>query len=151
MTTRGGAASRPFLGPASARGLTLIELMIVILVLGVLVSLAYPNYRQFATRATRTEAKAALLQIAANQERWYLNNNAYTTDLRNLGFDVADNYETDTGSYEISVVAADTNNFTATATYLKDNDEKNRCGTFSIDARNAKTSAPYNDCWTRSR
>ena len=33
--------------PGRLRGITLIELMIVIVVLGVLVAVAYPNYRDF--------------------------------------------------------------------------------------------------------
>jgi len=58
------------------RGVTLAELMIVVVVVGILASVAYPSYRQYAARAKRTEAKAALLQIATMQERFYLQNNA---------------------------------------------------------------------------
>lgn len=133
------------------RGVTLIELMIVVVVLGILAAIAYPNYREYVARAKRTEARAALLQIATNQERFYLQNNTYTADLRNLGFPVADNYITDSGSYQVSVNAADANNFTATATYQNADEEAARCLTFQIDGRMTKTSAPLADCWTRTR
>lgn len=133
------------------RGVNLIELMIVVVVLGILAAIAYPNYREYAARAKRTEARAALLQIATNQERFYLQNNTYTADLRNLGFPVANNFTTDSGSYVVNVPAADANNFTATATYQNADDEAGRCMTFQIDGRGAKTSAPLADCWTRSR
>lgn len=133
------------------RGVTLIELMIVVVVLGILAAIAYPNYREYVARAKRTEARAALLQIATNQERFYLQNNTYTADLRNLGFPVADNYITDSGSYQVSVNAADANNFTATATYQNADEEAGRCLTFQIDGRMTKTSAPLADCWTRTR
>lgn len=146
MTSTRRIAIRPMPG----QGMSLIELMLVIVVLGILVSIAYPNYREFAARAQRNEAKAMLLQIAANQERWYLNNNSFTTDMTNLGFDVAGNFVTETGSYQINVTSADANNFTATATYLKSDDEAGRCGSFLIDGRGEKTSAPYDDCWTRT-
>lgn len=133
------------------RGVNLIELMIVVVVLGILAAIAYPNYRQYAARAKRTEARAALLQIATNQERFYLQNNTYTNDMRNLGFPVAGNFETDSGSYIVDVPDADANNFRAVAQYQNADDEAGRCLTFQIDGRGAKTSAPLADCWTRTR
>lgn len=133
------------------RGMSLIELLIVIVVLGILAAIAYPNYRDFATRSKRNEAKAALLQIATNQERVYLNTNSYTTDMTQLGFPVANNFTTDSGSYVVDVGAADANNFTATATYQSADNEAGKCLTFQIDGRGQKTSAPLNDCWTRTR
>ncbi len=133
------------------RGITLVELMIVVIVLGILASVAYPNYRDAAARAKRNEAKAALLQIATNQERFYLNNNTYTQDMTALGFPAAANFVTESGSYRINVDAADANNFTATATYLNAGNEAGRCATFQIDGRGVRTSAPLDDCWTRTR
>ena len=128
-----------------------MELMIVVVVLGILTAIAYPNYRQYAARAKRTEARAALLQIATNQERFYLQNNTYTLDMTNLGFPVAANHITDSGSYSVSVPEADANNFRAVATYQNADDEAGICETFTIDGRGAKTSLPNADCWTKTR
>ncbi len=135
----------------SMRGMTLTELMIVVVIIGILTAIAYPSYRQYAARAKRNEAKAALLQIATNQERFYLQNNTYTTDMTALGFPVAGNWVTDTGSYMINVGAADPNDFAATATYQNVDDEAGKCATFTIDGRGAKGSAPLADCWSRTR
>lgn len=133
------------------RGVTLMELMIVVVIVSILAALAYPNYRQYAARAKRNEAKAALLQIATNQERFYLQNNTYTADLTNLGFPGAGPHITDTGSYSVAVTAATPNDFTAVATYQNADAEAGKCMTFQIDGRGAKTSSPYADCWTRTR
>jgi type IV pilus assembly protein PilE len=133
------------------RGVTLLELMIVVVIVGILATIAYPNYREFVARAKRNEAKAALLQIAQNQERFYLQNNTYTTDMTQLGFPMAGGYITDTESYSITVTVADANDFTAIATYQKADNEAGKCQTFNIDGRGGKTSAPYDDCWTRTR
>jgi type IV pilus assembly protein PilE len=133
------------------RGVTLLELMIVVVIIGIMASIAYPNYREFVARAKRNEAKAALLQIAQNQERFYLQNNTYTLDMTQLGFPVATAYPTDTESYSVSVTAADANDFTAVATYQNADAEAGKCLTFNIDGRGGKTSLPYDDCWTRTR
>jgi type IV pilus assembly protein PilE len=133
------------------RGITLLELMIVVVIISILTAIAYPNYREYVTRAKRTEAKAALLQIATNQERFYLQNNTYTTNMTNLGFPVAGAFLSDSDSYIINVGAADANDFTATATFQLGGDEAGKCLTFQIDGRGAKTSAPDTNCWTRTR
>ena len=137
---------------ARMRGLTLTELMIVIVVLGILVAVAYPSYRDFAARAKRNEARAALLQIATNQERFYLNNNGFSDDLTDLGFPVANNFTTETGSYNISIAVPPGNQtYTATATYLLPDPEGSTCGTFTIQENGVKGSLPATDCWTRTR
>lgn len=132
------------------RGITLIELMIVVVVVSILAAIAFPNYQEFAARAKRNEAKSALLQIATNQERFYLNNNTFTQDMTALGFS-ADPFTTDTGSYVIDVTSADATNYSATATYQLGGSEAGKCLSFTVDGRGAKTSTPQGDCWERTR
>lgn len=133
------------------RGVTLMELMIVVVIVGILAALAYPNYRQYAARAKRNEARAALLQIATLQERFYLQNNTYTTDMTELGFPVASNFLSDTKSYIIDVTSANANNFAAIATYQNNDEEKSKCWHFTIDGTATKTSDPETDCWVKTR
>ena len=133
------------------RGITLIELMIVVVIISILAAVAYPNYQEFTARAKRNEARAALLRLAVNQERFYLNNNTFTADLTQLGFGTTPTWESETGYYEIEVTAADTSNYTASATYLQGGREATRCLTFTINGREVKTSAPDTNCWERAR
>lgn len=132
-------------------GITLMELMIVVVIIGILAAVAYPNYREFAARAKRNEAKAALLQIATNQERFYLQNNSFTDDLQALGFATTPNFTTDTGSYVITIPNADAADFTATATYQLGGAEAGKCNIFSITGAGIRTSGPDANCWTRTR
>ena len=129
------------------RGVTLTELLIVIVMIGILAAIGYPNYREFAARAKRNEAKAALLQIATNQERFYLQNNTYTADMNALGVPVM----TDSGTYACAINNANANTFLATATYQNADAEAGKCLTFSIDGAGTRTSTPSPDCWTNTR
>jgi type IV pilus assembly protein PilE len=131
------------------RGITLMELMIVVVIVGILAAIAYPNYREFAARAKRTEAKALLLEIAANQERFYLNANRYGT-VAELGY--ATPLITPSGSYTVTIPANDASGYTATAAYNFTGSEFDRCSSFTIDGRGAKTSAgTIGNCWTDQR
>ncbi|MEM9404098.1 MAG: type IV pilin protein [Pseudomonadota bacterium] len=133
------------------RGLTLIELMIVIVVLGILVAIGYPGYQEFTARARRAEAISALLQVATNQERFYLNNQTYTTDLTNLGFESSP-WTTEAGTYQIRVrPGANQNQFIAEADYLRGGSEEAKCNIYTIDSAGVKASTPETDCWIRTR
>ena len=132
------------------RGITLIELMVVVVIIGLVAVFAYPNYREFAARANRNEAKAALLRIATNQERFYLQNNTYGT-LSQLGY-AGNTIETDTGSYDVTITPPpDANNFRAVATFKLGGAEAGKCSEFTVDGRGAQTSQPKADCWTTAR
>lgn len=61
------------------RGLSLMELMVVLLITGVLVSLAWPSYQGYLRRGHRAEAQAALLEAHHFMERHYAVHGRYTT------------------------------------------------------------------------
>jgi prepilin-type N-terminal cleavage/methylation domain-containing protein len=66
------APSRP-----SISGFTLIELLIVVAVIAILTSLAYPSYRDYVTRGRLVDATTALAAFRANMERYYQDNRTY--------------------------------------------------------------------------
>jgi type IV pilus assembly protein PilE len=131
-------------------GVTLLELMAVVMVIGILGMIAIPSYRQYTMRAQRTEAKAALLRLATNQERFYLENRRYSDDPGQLGF--VGNL-TERGTYTLRVDGASVTGYTAVATPRAgaaiDMTNDTQCMTFSITAQGLRTatgSAPDN-CW----
>ena len=135
--------------PAKQLGVTLIELMIVVVVVAVLASIAVPSYRAFVIRAHRTEAKSVLLSLAAAQEKFYLQNNRYadTAELTvappgGLGLPAT----TENGWYEIDIVDGDADGFEATATAVADQAQDSHCAEFSVNQAGVRD-ATNDDCW----
>jgi type IV pilus assembly protein PilE len=129
-------------------GVTLVELLVVVAMVAILSMIAYPNYSDYLQRARRMDAKTALQHIATMQERSFVTNFSYTSNLAQLGFI---SNETDDGFYVITVPTADIRGFQAIAVpapgspQAKDDD----CQQFSIDHEQTRDAAPDPDgkCW----
>lgn len=100
------------------RGVTLMELLTVVVIIAILASISIPTYRNYLIRTQRAEGKTALLQLQAAQEKFYLNGNAYTDDVTGAspdGLGLPGNSETN--KYDITVdLGADGQGYTAIAT-----------------------------------
>ena len=95
-------------------GLTLIELMVVVVIVAILASIAVPSYRQHVLRTHRTEAKRSLLNVSAAQERFYLQNNTYASSSEltiappaGLGIPAT----TENGHYEVAITTGNVTGF----------------------------------------
>ena len=101
-----------------ARGFTLLELVIVIVILAILAGLAVPRYIRTVNRSRANEALEMLTQIRASCERFYARNGSYAAilaDLSNLDFDPTQVSGTAQWTYVASGQGGDA--YTITATY----------------------------------
>lgn len=82
-------------------GMTLIELMIVVVIVGILSAIAYPNYRAYVERGQRSEGRALLVEVGNRMERFYSDCNIYPGNLADAG---ANNCTGGTGGTGLLVV-----------------------------------------------
>ena len=62
---------------AGQKGFTLIELMIVVAIIGILASIAVPNYIEYVNRARATEATSTLADMRIRMEQFFQDNRTY--------------------------------------------------------------------------
>jgi type IV pilus assembly protein PilE len=60
-------------------GFTLAELMIVVAIVAILASIAYPSYRQYVIRSNRSEVQQFMMDIANREEQFLLDTRIYGT------------------------------------------------------------------------
>lgn len=87
---------------SSQRGFSIVELMMVIVILGIIVAIAYPSYRAFKLRVHRTEATLALLDVADRMQQYYVDNKTYTNDFVALGLG-GEPFITENANYSVRV------------------------------------------------
>jgi type IV pilus assembly protein PilE len=138
------------------RGFTLIELMIVVAVVGILATIAYPSFQDYVRRAARAEARAAMLHMAQLQERNFSDRGAYVaiaSGLRSDGWQSANWSGSDfnTRKYDVTVAlnvasGSTTLPFVITATPLT---ADAKCGnlTLASDGTRGSSAGDLATCW----
>lgn len=127
------------------RGVTLIELVVVMIIVGVLAAIAIPTYRQYVLRSQRSDAKDALLALATAQEKFYLQCNTYATAIaaaNNCGAgQVQGAAASKNGWYTLAIVGGNATSYTVSATAVAGEKqfEDTACRSFSVTDRGIRT------------
>ena len=72
--------------PDRTAGFTLVELMVTVLIGAILLGIAIPSYSSSVRKSRRTDARNAVLDLAAREERFFSTANSYTNDPASLGY-----------------------------------------------------------------
>jgi type IV pilus assembly protein PilE len=128
------------------RGFTLIELMIALAVVAILAAIAYPSYTEHVIKTKRTEGRALLNRIAAEQERFFTARNQYAASItaaRPAGLGL--NAVSEKGCYQAAVAVTNGGmGYTLTAVPQNsaacgDQTQDAKCATLGINSLGVKT------------
>ena len=129
------------------RGLTLIELMVVVAVIAILATIAVVSWGNFVRRSARSDAMTALSDLRIKQEQYRLAHPQYAPTL--ASFTPALSATSPNGKYAIAITNSGVASFTATATPTG-SQATDDCGTFAIN-QDGPFYTGYADaqCWRR--
>ncbi len=118
------------------RGMTLLELMVVVAIVAILAAVAYPSFMNQIRQSRRADAIQGLLTAQLKQEEWRVSNSSYTSTLANLG--------SPSSSYYTFSASATTSTYTLTATAKSGTSQAadSGCTSFSINHLDVRTG-----CW----
>ncbi len=111
-------------------GMTLTELLVVLVIIGILVVLALPNQTSVIAKAKATEAKLQLEHLHSLEKSYFFEYSKYSNSLEDLGFEQQKTVnQGGYANYLIEISSANGNAYSAKATALVDFDQD---GTFNV-------------------
>ena len=133
---------------AKSRGVTLLELVIVVAIIGIIAAFAYPSYTDYVREARRTDGHSTLLKTAQRYERCLTATGRYddAANPGNPGCGIPAAINSDEGFYVVTATALNATTFTLTAT-LQAAGAGDPCGNLTLDQAGVKGQSGTGDCW----
>lgn len=124
------------------QGVTLIEMMIAVAIIGILAAIAYPSYQNHVERSRRAAAQGDLMDIAQRLERHFSANYSYA------GFTLPFTQSPSTGTafYTLSFAVAPNQTTYRLQAVPQGAQANDPCGTLWLDRDSTRGAAQAN-CW----
>jgi type IV pilus assembly protein PilE len=150
------------LTPAQS-GMTLIELLIALVIVGILAAVAWPSFREAVNKSRRADAVSALTEIMQAQERWRSNNPLYKATLTSPVLP-GTRTTSQSGHYALAIAedSATATAYTATATVISTSPQASDTNcqvmrvvvnggniSYTSGASSSATNARPDPCWVR--
>ena len=139
---------------AAAPGLTAIELLIVIAIIGVLVAVVLPNLQWALQSARREDAIGSLRELHNIMQQYYTANGTFATATIAQGTisDVLSSAVTDDGHYTLSISTVSATTFTIKATRQGGSPQirDTQCGDYTLTSANVRGitgTGSVDQCW----
>lgn len=130
-------------------GVTLLELMICVVIIGILTSIVYPVYIDYIRKGQRIDAMNSLLSYQLAQEKYRSHNVRYAEDFKVLVGSSTKKIASPNGYYQISMGETTAMSYRIFATPEGKQKEDITCGTFAINHNGPDFSKGYASpaCW----
>ena len=86
------------------RGMTLVELLIVVAIVAILASVALPSWNSQVQKARRADARNTLMFVQVEQEKYRADNGSYASSMSALGLSTYNSTSRD--YYNVSIVSS---------------------------------------------
>tara|TARA_R110002167_G_scaffold2337_9_gene12085 strand:- start:1916 stop:2323 length:408 start_codon:yes stop_codon:yes gene_type:complete len=117
-------------------GMSLLELMVVVSIIGILVTIVFPSYQQHILKSRRADCATQLLRMKMQQESFRLNDVSYATTSE---LSLPQN-----AYFDFSVVNVSATTYTLVAQAKGSQQEDSACQTLALDQSMNKTPL---SCW----
>lgn len=130
------------------KGFTLLEMLITVLIIGILASIAIPNYQAQVQNTRRSDARIALIETAQKLERCFAQFGSYNHANCSVSAPTVDHY-----TIAILTRTASTYTLSAAASSSGAQHSDTHCATLTFDhtgqqaAINSEGNASAADCW----
>jgi len=118
------------------KAFTLQELLVVLVIIGILVLLALPNFMPLISKTRSLEAKQSLNHLHTLQKTYFFEYARYSEELQPIGFvqePLVTNPNGGTANYEITITNVAPNAYTARATAVVDFDGDGVYNTWEVN------------------
>ncbi len=135
----------------ACRGVTLLELLFVVVIVAILTAIAYPSYLNTVYKGRRSDGQQALMNAVNRQEQYFLDHNTYGT-----AANARISATSSEGYYNIAVTSLNVAGcggppcYLITATAVAPQDGDAACTTLTISSNGTKGSTGTGtvaDCW----